>query len=65
MKVLAPQSRLALLVYLEGFFSKFLVSFDRELHASYFGAKIRKIELVIKPVEGFKIKVSFFLGHPV
>ena len=42
-----------------------MVSFDRELHANYFDAKIRKIESVTKPVEGFKVKVSFFLGHPV
>ena len=46
-----------------------MASIDRELNADYFGIKIRKIEPVIKPVikpvEGFKVKVSFFLGHPV
>ena len=42
-----------------------MVSINRELNVDYFGIKIRKIEPVIKPVEGFKVKVSFFLGHPV
>ena len=46
------------------FFAKLLVSFNRKLHADYFGAKIRKNQPVIKPVEGFKVKVSFFFGPP-
>ena len=35
-----------------------MVSFNRKLHADYFGAKIRKIQPVTKPVEGFKVKVQ-------
>ena len=46
---------------LNNIFAKLLAS----LHADYFGAKIRKIQPVTKAVEGFKVKVSFFLGHPV
>ena len=42
-----------------------MASINRELNVEYFGIKIRKIEPVINPVEGFKVKVPFFLGHPV
>ena len=35
------------------------------MNADYFGIKIRKIEPVINPVEGLKVKLPLILAHPV
>ena len=47
------------------FFAIFLVLFDMKLPGDYFGMKIRKIEPVINPVEGLKVKFPLILAHPV
>ena len=46
-------------------FEKFLVLFDRELHADYFETKIIKNKPIIQLIEGLKATVTLLLAGPV
>ena len=46
-------------------FAKFLVPFDRELHADYFETKIRKNKPITQLIEGLKVTVTLLLTGPV